>query len=58
MGLQYIFYSLNPQVVDFVENIFSYLKDDEILKKDLEVCRIMHSNRELKAAKLKLQRKI
>ena len=55
---QYVFYFLNPQVVDFIENIFSYLKYDDVLTKDLENCKIMHSNRELKSAKLKLQRKI
>ena len=55
---QYAFYSLNPQVTYFIENIFTYLKGDTNLVKDQEVYKTMHSNRELKIAKLELKRKI
>lgn len=54
---QYSFYSLTPQVADFLQNIYSYLTDP-VLKQDQENYRIMYSNRELRIAKLELQRKI
>ena len=55
---QYAFYSLNPQVMDFIENISSYLENDTIMKKDQENYEIMYSNRKLRAAILKLQGRI
>ena len=54
---QYAFYSLGNQVKDFMENMFSYLKDS-VLDKDLENYKVMYSNRELRIATLELQRKI
>lgn len=55
---QYAFYSLNPQVIDFIENIGSYLENDTVMKKDQENYEIMYANRKLRAATLKLQRRI
>ena len=54
---QYAFYSLGNQVKDFMENMFSYLKDP-LLEEDIKNYKIMYSNRELKIATLELQRKI
>ena len=55
---QYSFYSLSPQVKEFMDNMFNYLNGDSVLVKDQEVYRIMYSNRELRIAQLELQRKI
>lgn len=55
---QFAFYSLTPQVKDFMDNIFTYLKNDSILVQDQEDYKIMYSNRELRAAQLELKRKI
>lgn len=55
---QYAFYSLGSQVKGFLENMFSYLKNDPILDQDQEDYKIMYSNRELRIANLELQRKI
>lgn len=55
---QFSFYSLSPQVKDFMDNMFKYLSGDSLLLKDYEVFKIMYSNRELRLAKLELKRKI
>lgn len=54
---QYAFYSLTPQVADFLEYIYSYL-NDSVLHTDQENYKIMYSNRELKIALLELKRKL
>ena len=55
---QYAFYSLSPQVLDFIENVNSYTKNDTVLVKDQENYNIMYSNRKLKVAVLELQNRI
>lgn len=50
------FYYLKEETVDFVGQIFSYLEKDALLLKDLEVYKVLYSNRELAVCKLHSRR--
>jgi len=50
------FYYLKEETVDFVGQIFSYLEKDALLQKDLEVYKVLYSNRELAVCKLHSRR--
>jgi len=49
---QWVLYSLKDEVYDMVAQIFNFLQKDAQLIKDLDVCKVMNSNRELAANKL------
>lgn len=49
---QWVFYSVKEEVQDFVNQMFTYLQKDPQLLRDLEISRILHSNRELALNKL------
>ncbi|MFT6855528.1 MAG: ArsR family transcriptional regulator [Cyclobacteriaceae bacterium] len=49
---QWVLYSLKDEVYDMVAQIFNFLQKDAQLTKDLEVCKVMNSNRELASNKL------
>ena len=49
---QWIMYSLKEEVIDFVGQIFKFLKKDDTLIKDLETFEVMYQNRELSLNKL------
>ena len=51
----YVFYSVKEEVQDFVSQMFTYLQKDAQLQKDLDVSRILHSNRELALNKIQSQ---
>lgn len=52
---QWIFYSLKEETEDFINQIFTYLDKDPVLIKDMEIYKILHSNRELAENKIKLR---
>jgi ArsR family transcriptional regulator len=49
---QWVLYSLKDEVYDMVAQIFNFLQKDAQLTKDLDVCKVMNSNRELASNKL------
>ena len=49
---QWVFYYIKDEVFDIVSQIFNFLNKDQTLRKDLEIYKTMHSNRELAANKL------
>lgn len=49
----YVFYYVKDEVYEIVGQIISFLEKDQQLKKDQEVYRILFSNRELAANKIK-----
>ena len=49
---QWIFYSVKDEVYDLVSRMIEFLQKDTVLQKDLEIVKIMHSNRELSINKL------
>ncbi|MEQ8548928.1 MAG: metalloregulator ArsR/SmtB family transcription factor [Cyclobacteriaceae bacterium] len=49
---QWVLYSLKDEVYDMVAQIFNFLQKDAQLIKDLDVCKVMNSNRELAVNKL------
>lgn len=49
---QWVFYFVKEEAQDFVNQMFSYLQKDQQLQKDLEVSRILYSNRELALNKI------
>src|SRR5688500_13037732 len=53
---QWAFYYLKDEATDFVNQALSYFEKDPLLAKDLEVYRILGSNRELAASKLQRKR--
>ena len=50
------FYYLKEETVDFVSQIFGYLEKDPMLVKDLEVYKVLYSNREMAVCKLHSRR--
>lgn len=50
------FYYLKEETVDFISQIFGYLEKDPMLVKDLEVYKVLYSNRELAVCKLHSRR--
>lgn len=48
----YVFYFIKEEVYEIVYQIIKFLEKDQQLKKDLEVYRILFSNRELAANKV------
>ncbi len=50
------YYYLKEETVDFVGQIFSYLEKDAGLQKDLELYKVLYSNRELAVCKLHSRR--
>lgn len=52
----WVFYYLKEETVDFVGQIFGYLEKDALLLKDLEVYKVLYSNRELAVCKLHSRR--
>ncbi len=52
---QWIFYSLKEETEDFITQAFSYLEKDPVLLKDMEIYKILYSNRELAENKIKLR---
>ena len=48
----------NDELIDVITQILNYMDKDQQLKKDLETCDILHSNRELSNNKLKVKRKL
>ena len=48
----YVFYFIKEEVYEIVHQIIRFLEKDQQLKKDLEVYRILFSNRELAANKV------
>ncbi len=49
---QWVYYSLKDEATDLLNQVFSYLERDTTLQKDLEIYRILYSNRELAVNKL------
>lgn len=52
---QWVFYSMQEEAADLLDQVFLYLDKDPVLLKDLETYRILFSNRELAENKLKLK---
>lgn len=50
---QWVLYSLKDEVYDMVAQIFNFLQKDATLISDLNICKVMNSNRELATNKLK-----
>lgn len=50
---QWVFYSIKDEVSGILQNIFKYLNKDQMLEADLENYRVLFSNRELAAHKMK-----
>ena len=50
---QWVFYHIKEEVKDVVSQIFTYLQRDPILLNDLEVSKVLDSNREMAINKLK-----
>ena len=48
---QWIFYYIQEEVQDLLNQIWNYIEKDHILKKDIDVFEVMFSNRELAAFK-------
>ena len=48
---QWIFYYILDEVQGLLEKIWNYIEKDPILIKDIEVFKVMYSNRELTAYK-------
>jgi len=49
----WVYYSIMEEVNDIVTRIFNFLHKDQVLQKDLEIYKVLYSNREL--AKYKLE---
>lgn len=49
---QWVFYHIKEEVKDFVSQIFHYLHKDPILLKDLDIIKVLASNRELAQHKI------
>jgi len=50
---QWVFYSINEEVLDIIDRLLSYLTKDPLLIKDAETFDILYSNRELALNRLK-----
>ena len=50
---QWVFYYILDEVLSLLDQIWSYIEKDHILKKDIEIFEVMYSNRELAAFKYK-----
>lgn len=50
----FVIYFIKDEVYEIVKQVIKFLEKDQQLKKDLEVYRILYSNRELAANKLKI----
>lgn len=53
---QWTFYYINTEIEDFVKATFQFMKNDIQLLKDIEIFRIMNSNRVLAKNKLELKK--
>jgi len=49
---QWVFYFIKDENMDIIWQVFQFLKNDPILKNDLEVVKILESNRELALNKI------
>ncbi len=49
---QWVFYFLKDEVLDIINQVFQFLKKDQILNKDFETYTTMYSNRALAVNKL------
>ncbi|GJM30411.1 MAG: hypothetical protein DHS20C17_30460 [Cyclobacteriaceae bacterium] len=49
---QWVFYQIKDEVKDFVSQIFKYLHRDLVLKKDLDISKVLESNREFAIHKI------
>jgi len=50
------YYYLKDETMDFVTQIFGYLEKDALLQKDMQVYKVLYSNRELAVCKLHSRR--
>ncbi len=50
---QWVFYQIKEEVLEMIEQIFTFLNKDSTLKKDLETFNTLNSNRELSINKIK-----
>ena len=50
---QWVFYHIKDEVKDVVNQIFTYLRKDPLLLKDLQTSRVLESNREMAIHKIK-----
>ena len=48
----WVFYRLKDEAADFLENLLEMMDKDGVLKKDLDACRALESNRELSRHKV------
>ena len=48
---QWIFYYIQDEVQDLFGQIWKYIEKDQVLMKDIEIFKVMYSNRELAAFK-------
>jgi len=49
---QWVFYHIKDEVKDLVSQIFQYLNKDQVLRSDLEIIKVLDSNRELAQHKI------
>jgi ArsR family transcriptional regulator len=55
---QWVLYTINDELEDIISNILKYMDKDIQLKKDLETCNVLESNRELTKSKINLKRNL
>jgi ArsR family transcriptional regulator len=53
---QWVLYNLNDEFTDLINQMIAFLKKDSRLKKDVEICDILSSNRELSSNKIKIRK--
>jgi ArsR family transcriptional regulator, arsenate/arsenite/antimonite-responsive transcriptional repressor len=50
----WVFYSIKEEVEDIISQILSFVEKDQQLKRDMEICNTLYSNRELAVQDSKL----